>query len=339
MRTLDVWDTHLARSGAELLAARLALVQALRPRVATAYRAVAVGGEGCAARRADLPLVARRVAAAAGRAADARPRRARRRAARPSSPRCRPRRSSGAYPSSARTATSWCSSCPVCRCKGYASHGESWSYALAPAPRVVRAAAGRRRRAGARARRRLRRARRGPARPPGRAGRRAPSRCSSPPAGARPTVPEALSGSRLGRRRRKVLRGPLSRRRAATGLFHVERRSSVGRTWCGRRWPRPARRRGRRGCSPGAPRRPRREGQRSGSGPGRAGPRPLRGDDHSARRRARVGGHDRRRQRARQLGPARRAGDRRALPSRPPSRTGSWCWSPSRPPGPPSCAS
>ena len=46
MRTLDVWDTHLARSGAELLAARLALVQALRPRVATAYRAVAVGGEG-----------------------------------------------------------------------------------------------------------------------------------------------------------------------------------------------------------------------------------------------------------------------------------------------------
>ena len=46
MRTLDVWDTHLARSGAELLAARLALVQALRPRVATAYRAVAVGGAG-----------------------------------------------------------------------------------------------------------------------------------------------------------------------------------------------------------------------------------------------------------------------------------------------------
>ena len=46
MRTLDVWDAHLARSGAELLGARLALVEALRPRVATAYRAVAVGGEG-----------------------------------------------------------------------------------------------------------------------------------------------------------------------------------------------------------------------------------------------------------------------------------------------------
>jgi DNA replication and repair protein RecF len=46
MRTLDVWDAHLARVGADLLAARLALVEALRPRVATAYRAVAVGGAG-----------------------------------------------------------------------------------------------------------------------------------------------------------------------------------------------------------------------------------------------------------------------------------------------------
>jgi DNA replication and repair protein RecF len=46
MRTLDVWDAHLAKSGADLLGARLALVEALRPRVATAYRAVAVGGDG-----------------------------------------------------------------------------------------------------------------------------------------------------------------------------------------------------------------------------------------------------------------------------------------------------
>ena len=46
MRTLDVWDSHLARAGADLLGARLALVEALRPLVATAYRAVAspVGG-------------------------------------------------------------------------------------------------------------------------------------------------------------------------------------------------------------------------------------------------------------------------------------------------------
>ncbi|WP_250286096.1 MULTISPECIES: DNA replication/repair protein RecF [unclassified Frankia] len=41
LRTLDAWDSHLVRHGCELLAARLALVEQLRPRVATAYRAVA----------------------------------------------------------------------------------------------------------------------------------------------------------------------------------------------------------------------------------------------------------------------------------------------------------
>jgi DNA replication and repair protein RecF len=49
MRTLDVWDSHLARTGAELLGARLALVDALRPEVASAYRDVSAG-QG----RADL---------------------------------------------------------------------------------------------------------------------------------------------------------------------------------------------------------------------------------------------------------------------------------------------
>jgi RecF protein len=39
--TLDVWDAHLARTGSELLAARLALVDELRPLVAAAYTAVA----------------------------------------------------------------------------------------------------------------------------------------------------------------------------------------------------------------------------------------------------------------------------------------------------------
>lgn len=43
MRTLDVWDSHLARTGAELLAARLALVDALAPPVATAYAQVSDG--------------------------------------------------------------------------------------------------------------------------------------------------------------------------------------------------------------------------------------------------------------------------------------------------------
>jgi DNA replication and repair protein RecF len=43
LRTLDVWDAHLARAGAELLAARLELVDGLRPLVAKAYDAVADG--------------------------------------------------------------------------------------------------------------------------------------------------------------------------------------------------------------------------------------------------------------------------------------------------------
>ena len=44
--TLDVWDAHLARTGAELLVAREHLVQALRPHVERAYLAVAGDGRG-----------------------------------------------------------------------------------------------------------------------------------------------------------------------------------------------------------------------------------------------------------------------------------------------------
>jgi DNA replication and repair protein RecF len=43
LRTLDVWDSHLARAGSELLAARLELVDGLRPLVAKAYDAIAAG--------------------------------------------------------------------------------------------------------------------------------------------------------------------------------------------------------------------------------------------------------------------------------------------------------
>jgi DNA replication and repair protein RecF len=43
LATLGVWDSHLARTGGELLAARLDLVEALRPYVARAYEAVAQG--------------------------------------------------------------------------------------------------------------------------------------------------------------------------------------------------------------------------------------------------------------------------------------------------------
>jgi DNA replication and repair protein RecF len=44
--TLDVWDAHLARTGAELLIGREHLVHALRPHVERAYRSVAGGDRG-----------------------------------------------------------------------------------------------------------------------------------------------------------------------------------------------------------------------------------------------------------------------------------------------------
>jgi DNA replication and repair protein RecF len=43
LRTLDVWDTHLSTAGGELLAARLGLVEELRPLVEKAYATVALG--------------------------------------------------------------------------------------------------------------------------------------------------------------------------------------------------------------------------------------------------------------------------------------------------------
>jgi DNA replication and repair protein RecF len=46
LSTLGVWDAHLARTGAELLAERLRLVAELRPYVAHAYATVARGGAG-----------------------------------------------------------------------------------------------------------------------------------------------------------------------------------------------------------------------------------------------------------------------------------------------------
>jgi DNA replication and repair protein RecF len=45
LRTLEVWDSHLAAAGAELLAGRIDLVDALRPLVDKAYASVAAGAE------------------------------------------------------------------------------------------------------------------------------------------------------------------------------------------------------------------------------------------------------------------------------------------------------
>jgi DNA replication and repair protein RecF len=55
VRTLDVWDSHLATVGAELLAGRLRLVHLLAPDVAKAYAAVSDGqGEASIAYRTSL---------------------------------------------------------------------------------------------------------------------------------------------------------------------------------------------------------------------------------------------------------------------------------------------
>ncbi len=43
LRTLEVWDDHLARTGSELLATRLELLESIRPLVAASYDAVAKG--------------------------------------------------------------------------------------------------------------------------------------------------------------------------------------------------------------------------------------------------------------------------------------------------------
>ena len=128
LSTLGVWDAHLARTGAELLAERIALVDALRPYVGKAYETVARGASrddaeigyrpsfdvGGATGRADLTEallaeVERRRGDELDRGISL----------------VGPHRDDllltlGVGPEEARL--------PV---KGYASHGESWSFALA----------------------------------------------------------------------------------------------------------------------------------------------------------------------------------------------------------------
>jgi DNA replication and repair protein RecF len=130
--TLDVWDSHLSTAGAELLAGRLELVDALRPLVDKAYAAVATTGTTEAAERtvagpaaihyrsslgADVPLVADRelLSAALLNAIST----VRRSELERGVSLVGPHRDDlvltlGPMPA-----------------KGYASHGESWSFALA----------------------------------------------------------------------------------------------------------------------------------------------------------------------------------------------------------------
>jgi DNA replication and repair protein RecF len=119
--TLAVWDTHLARHGAELLAGRLELVAALAPHVAKAYDAVAAGrGTAAVAYRPSLELadvapdraaLEEALTAALGQSRTAEVERG--------VTLVGPHRDDlvltlGTLPA-----------------RGYASHGESWSYALA----------------------------------------------------------------------------------------------------------------------------------------------------------------------------------------------------------------
>ena len=125
-RTLDVWDAHLATTGSELLAARLALVEDLRPLSDVAYREVSKGqGDLALAYRCSLgesmpPSVSgatdREVLAAALLSELARVRQQE-----------VDRGVSLVGPHRDDLVLSL-GSLPV---KGYASHGESWSVALA----------------------------------------------------------------------------------------------------------------------------------------------------------------------------------------------------------------
>ncbi|BCB85920.1 DNA replication/repair protein RecF [Phytohabitans suffuscus] len=119
LSTLDVWDAHLAQHGAELLAGRLELVAALSPHVTKAYDAVAAGKGGASiAYKATVPVdpPGREALQAALAAAltESRPSEVERGVTLVGPHRDDLTLSLGDLPA-----------------KGYASHGECWSYALA----------------------------------------------------------------------------------------------------------------------------------------------------------------------------------------------------------------
>lgn len=144
LATLDIWDDHLAETGAELMAHRIELVEALRPHLGTAYQDVAKGATR------EQAAIAYRSASRVGRAEGGEP-------AGPGAELLPagelPTREEWAETLRNRLAERrqdeldrgvtlvgphrddvWCTladdetELPV---KGYASHGESWSFALA----------------------------------------------------------------------------------------------------------------------------------------------------------------------------------------------------------------
>ncbi len=122
LRTLDVWDAHLARTGGELLAARLELVDQLRPLVDKAYAAVSDdGGSTALDYRSSLadraPLEPDRQALTAALLDEAGRRRGE-----------ELERGVSLVGPHRDDLVLGLAGLPA---RGYASHGESWSYALA----------------------------------------------------------------------------------------------------------------------------------------------------------------------------------------------------------------
>ena len=131
VRTLEVWDAHLATVGAELLAGRLHLVHLLSPLVAAAYQQVSGGpGEARLGYRsslgedvtAELPPAERHRDLLQARLLDALAK---------ARPRELERGISLVGPQRDDLLLDIGFGDAVVPAKGYASHGESWSYALA----------------------------------------------------------------------------------------------------------------------------------------------------------------------------------------------------------------
>jgi DNA replication and repair protein RecF len=124
--TLGVWDAHLARTGAELLEARLALVDQLRPYLGKAYETVA---RGATRDDAEMEYVASLDLAGATDRASLTDRLLAEVEARRSDELDRGLSLVGPHRDELRlTLGSAEARLPV---RGYASHGESWSFALA----------------------------------------------------------------------------------------------------------------------------------------------------------------------------------------------------------------
>ncbi|GAA3816830.1 DNA replication/repair protein RecF [Cellulomonas soli] len=138
LRTLDVWDSKLAQTGAQLIVARRALVDALRPHVGRAYEQVSAGqGVASIAYRASLD------AALAGDEAEGAPgAQDERLSTRPSVElveaqlleamgRLRPKEIERGVCLVGPHRDDLVLTLGDLPAKGYASHGESWSFALA----------------------------------------------------------------------------------------------------------------------------------------------------------------------------------------------------------------